>query len=119
MRSWGIVANLPRPSGKRRVTGSIYGPSRTQASVDCGRLIIVAAYFAFDYARISWRFRMDKNPWNAQARITEIAGEYELSIYDDQGYKIAIATGRTEEDCRANAAAIIEGLKLRSSKSEG
>ena len=62
---------------------------------------------------------MDENPWNAQARIIEIAGEYELSIYDDNGYKIAIATGRTEEDCRANAAAIIEGLKLRSSKLEG
>ena len=62
---------------------------------------------------------MDENPWNAQARIIEIAGEYELSVYDDRGHRIAIATGRTEEDCRANAAAIIEGLKLRSSKSEG
>lgn len=62
---------------------------------------------------------MDENRWNAHARIIEIAGEYELSVYDDHGYKIAIATGRTEEDCRANAAAIIEGLTLRSSKSEG
>ena len=62
---------------------------------------------------------MDENPWNAQARIIEIAGEYELSIYDDHGYKIAIATGRTDEDCRANAAALAEGLKLRSSNSEG
>ena len=62
---------------------------------------------------------MDENPWNAQARIIEIAGEYELSIYDDHGHKIAIAIGRTEGACRANAAAIIEGLKLRSSKSEG
>ncbi len=62
---------------------------------------------------------MDKNPWNTQASIIEIAGEYELSIYDDRGHKIAIAIGRTDEACRANAAAIIEGLKLRSSKSEG
>ncbi len=62
---------------------------------------------------------MDENTWNAQARIIEIAGEYELSIYDDHGHRIAIATGRTEEDCRANSVAIIEGLKLRSSKSEG
>ncbi len=60
---------------------------------------------------------MDENPWNAQARIIEIAGEYELLIYDDHGRKIAIATGRTEEDCRANAAAIIDGMKLRSSRS--
>ncbi len=59
---------------------------------------------------------MDENPWNAQARIIEIAGEYELSIYDDHGRKFAIATGPTEKVCRANAAAIIEGLKLRSSK---
>ncbi len=62
---------------------------------------------------------MDENRWNVQARIVEIAGEYELAIYDDHGYKIAIATGRTEEDCRANATAIIEGLRLRSSKLEG
>ena len=62
---------------------------------------------------------MDENPWNTQARIIEIAGEYELSVYDDHGHRIAIATGRTEEACRANAAAIIEGLKLRSSKAEG
>ena len=62
---------------------------------------------------------MDRNPWNAQARIVEIAGEYELAIYDDHGDKIAIATGRTEDACRTNAAAIIEGLKLLSSKSEG
>ncbi len=61
---------------------------------------------------------MDENPWNAQARIIEIAGEYELSIYDDHGHRIAIATGRTAEDCRANAAAIIEWLKLRSSRLE-
>ncbi len=59
---------------------------------------------------------MEENPWNAHARIIEIAGEYELSIYDDHGRKLAIATGRTEEDCRANATAIIDGLKLRSSK---
>ena len=62
---------------------------------------------------------MDKNPWNAQARIIEIAGEYELLIYDDLGHKIAIATGRTEENCRANAAVILEGLELRSSKLDG
>ena len=62
---------------------------------------------------------MDENPWNAEARIIEIAGEFELAIYDDRGHKIAIATGRTEADCRANAAAIVEGLKLRSSKLEG
>ncbi len=62
---------------------------------------------------------MDENPWIARARIIEIAGEFELAIYDDRGHKIAIATGRTEEDCRANAAAILEGLKLRSNKSEG
>lgn len=62
---------------------------------------------------------MDENPWNARARIIEIAGEYELSIYDDHGHKIAIATGRTEEECRANAAAICEGLRLHSGTSEG
>ena len=62
---------------------------------------------------------MDENPWNAQERIIKIAGEYELSIYDDHEHKFAIATGRSEEDCRANAVAIIEGLKLRSSKSDG
>ncbi len=62
---------------------------------------------------------MDENRWNAEARIIEIAGEYELLIYDDHGHKIAIATGPTEEDCRANAAVIIEGLKLRSSKFDG
>ncbi len=62
---------------------------------------------------------MDENPWIAGARIIEIAGEFALAIYDDRGRKIAIATGRTEEDCRANAAAILEGLKLRSNKSEG
>ena len=59
---------------------------------------------------------MDDNLWNAQARIIEIAGEYQLSIYDAEGRKIGYAIGRTEEDCRANAAAIFDGLKLGSSK---
>ncbi len=62
---------------------------------------------------------MDKNPWNAQARIFVIDGAYELLIYDDHGHRIAVATGRTEDACRANAAAITEGLKLLPSKSEG
>ena len=62
---------------------------------------------------------MGENLWNTRARVIEIAGEYELSIYDDHGDRIAIATGRTEEDCREKAAAIIEGLKLRLSKLEG
>ena len=61
---------------------------------------------------------MAENLWNRHARIIEIAGEYELLIYDDDGHKIAIATGRTEENCRTNAAVIIEGLRLRSSKVE-
>ena len=45
---------------------------------------MVVAHLALDYAPGSWRFGMDKNPWNAQARIIEIAGEYELSVYDDR-----------------------------------
>lgn len=59
---------------------------------------------------------MSENIWNASSRIIKIAGNYELAIFDEQGDRIAIATGPTEEACRINATAIIEGHKLREEK---
>ena len=56
---------------------------------------------------------MSENIWNASSRIIKIAGSYELAIFDEQGDRIAIATGSTEDVCRTNAVEIIEGLKLR------
>ena len=59
---------------------------------------------------------MSENIWNASSRIIEIAGSYELAIFDEQGNRVAIATGQTEDNCRINAAAIIEGLELRADR---
>jgi len=59
---------------------------------------------------------MSENIWNASSRIIKIAGSYELAIFDEQGNRVAIATGPTEDTCRINATAIIEGLELRAER---
>ena len=59
---------------------------------------------------------MSENIWKASSQIIKIAGDNELAIYDEQGYRVAIATGSTEDACRINATAIIEGIKLRADK---
>ena len=59
---------------------------------------------------------MSENIWNASSRMINIAGNFELPIFNEQGDRVAIATGPTKDTCRENATAIIEGLKLRADK---
>ena len=59
------------------------------------------------------------NLWNTASRIIKVAGLYELSVYDDKGHQIAIAVGRTEDDCRKNATTIIEAFRLRACNDSG
>ncbi len=62
---------------------------------------------------------MSENLWNAASRMIKIAGNYELAIFNEHGDRVAIATGPTEDACRINAAAIIEGLQLRADRLQG
>ena len=59
---------------------------------------------------------MNENIWYKSSHMINIAGNYELPIFSDKGDRVAIATGLSEDACRMNAAAIIEGLKLREEK---
>lgn len=59
---------------------------------------------------------MSENLWNVASQIIQIAGDYELAIFNENGIRVAIATGSTKDDCRMHATAIIEGLQLRAEK---
>ncbi len=50
---------------------------------------------------------LSENPWNRESRTIEVCGEFERSVYDHNGERLAIAVGQTAQQCMAHTGLIL------------